>query len=140
ALDRSVEWVIKLGLIERGLEENFQLEEGLDGASAKEAAAFQYTAVTDPLFDALVERHGIRTVVSEEDVERAFMDPPGESRGGLRVAIADRFEGSLASLSWSYAKLRKGRTIVPYDFLNLDGWTRKEVTRTLSEIERLLKG
>ena len=140
ALDRSVEWVIKLGLIEKGLEENFQLEEGLEGASAKEAAAFQYTAVTDPLFETLVERHGIRTVVSEEDVERAFMDPPGESRGGLRVAIADRFEGSLASLSWSYAKLRKGRTIVPYDFLNLDGWTRKEVTRTLSEIERLLKG
>lgn len=140
ALKDSLEWVIKLSLIERGLLENFQIEEGLDEASAKEAATFQYMSVTDPLYESLVEKHGLRTVVPEEDVERAFFYPPNESRGGLRVAIARRFEGSLASLSWSSAKMRKGRTIVPFDFLNLDGWTKNDITDTLSEIDRLIKG
>ncbi len=138
-LDASIEWVIKLSLIEMGLDDNFQLDEGLDETSAKEAAAFQYTAVTDSLFEELVERHGIRTMVSDEEVERAFKDPPREGRGGLRVAIADRFSEALASLSWSYAKLRRGRAVVQVPFLDMDGWSQGKISKTLEDIISLLE-
>jgi hypothetical protein len=138
-LDTSIEWVIKLSLIERGFDDNFQLDEGLDEASAKEAAAFQYTAVTDSLFEELVGRRGIRTMVSDEEVERAFRDPPREGRGGLRVAIADRFSEALASLSWSYAKLRKGRAIIQFPFLDMNGWSQGRISKTLEDINSLLK-
>ncbi len=133
-LDTSLEWVIKLTLIE-GLHENFQVEEGLSETSAREAAVFQYTAVTDPLFDELMEKHGIRTIVSEADVERAFMDPPEESRGELRVALAQHFKGSLQTLSWSYLKLRPEQHLYPFSFQSLDGWTPDEISRKIAEIE-----
>ena len=138
-LGTSIEWVIKLSLIERGFDDSFQLDEGLDEASAKEAAAFQYTAVTDPLFDELVERHGIRTMVSDEEVEGAFRDPPRGGRGELRVAIADRFSEELASLSWSYAKLRKGRAVVQFPFLDMDGWSHGRISKKLEDIRTLLE-
>ena len=133
-LDRSIEWVIKLSLIERGLLDNFKVEEGLDEASAKEAAAFQYTAVTDPLFDELVESHGIRSVVSAADIEKAFAEPPDESRGVLRTAIAEEFGESIASLSWSYVKLRKGHSVVTSHFPSLDGWTEDKISGKLADI------
>ena len=138
-LNTSIEWVIKLDLIEGGLRDNFQFEEGLDKASAKETAAFQYTAVTDPLYEGLVERHGIRTVVSETDIESAFMAPPEGSRGQLRAAITERFGEALASLSWSHMKLRRGRAAIPFHFPDLDGWSQESVSKTLTEIDALLK-
>jgi hypothetical protein len=134
-LDKSVEWVIKKTLIEDGYQENFHHEEGLDEASAKEAAAFQYTAVTDPLFDELTERHGLRTVVSKAEVERAFLEPPPDSRGMLRVGLARHLQGSLETLSWSYLKYREDRKRLTYYFESLDGWTEERISWVLKDLD-----
>ncbi|TRO48000.1 hypothetical protein E2P65_03575 [Candidatus Bathyarchaeota archaeon] len=138
-LNTSIEWLIKLGLIERGFHQNFQVEEGLDEKTAKETAVYQYSAVTDPLFDSLVKEHGIKTVISEGDVERAFMEPPVESRGEFRVAAARRLKGSLSSVSWSNIKLRKGYRRLQYDFLELDGWNPEEIEARIREAQDLLE-
>jgi len=133
-LDRSVEWVIKKTLIEDGYQDNFQHEEGLDEASAKEAAAFQYTAVTDPLFDQLTEKHGLRTVISEAEVENAFLEPPADSRGKLRVALAKHLQGSLETLSWSFLKYRENRKRLTFGFESLDGWTDESIACRVKDL------
>jgi len=134
-LDRSIDWVIKLSLIERGFKENFQLEKGLSEDSAKRAAAFQYTAVTDPLFDELAEKHGFKEVVSTKETEKAFMEPPENSRGKLRVALATRFRDSLKEMSWSHFELRNGKSFLSQPFQSLVGWTQDEISKTIREIE-----
>ena len=139
ALSTSLEWLIKLDLIDRGFHQHFQIEEGLDEKTAKEAAVNQYTAVTDPLFDALVEENGIKTVISESDVERAFMEPPANSRGQFRVAAAQRLKGSLSSISWSNLKLKKGYRTLQYDFPQLDGWNPEEIEARIKEAQDLLR-
>jgi proteasome accessory factor A len=134
-LDKSVEWIIKKTLIEDGYQETFQHEESLDEVSAKEAAAFQYTAVTDPLFNELTERYKLRTIISEAEVERAFFEPPTDSRGGLRVAFAKHLEGSLETLSWAFLKYREGRKRLTYTFESLDNWTEERIAWALSDID-----
>jgi hypothetical protein len=134
-LDKSVEWVIKKALIEDGYQENFRHEEGLDEVSAKEAAAFQYTAVTDPLFDELTERHDLKTIVTQDEVERAFLEPPADSRGILRVALAKHLEGSLETLSWSYLKYREGRKRLTYSFESLDSWTDERIAWAVKDLD-----
>ncbi|HUS78620.1 MAG TPA: proteasome accessory factor PafA2 family protein [Patescibacteria group bacterium] len=138
-LDTSLEWRIKYSLIEEGLTENFHIEDGLDDVVARETAAYQYTAVTDPFFEELVERRGIKRVVSEEEVINAFSNPPRESRAGLRVALARRFENDLDTLSWSYLKLRKGFRRISYNFESLEGWDESAIDRAVEDVESLLR-
>jgi hypothetical protein len=133
-LDTSVEWATKLVHIEEGFGKHFEVEERLDEASAKEAAAFQYTAVTDPLFDELADAIGLRRVVSDKDVETAFLKPPSRSRGCLRTALVERFEDSIETLSWSYVKLRQKRSTLNFHFECLDGWTKEEVSNFIAEV------
>ncbi len=138
SLDTSVEWVIKKRLTEEGLDE-FDLEEGLRPEAAREAALFQYTAVTDPLYEELVERRGLKTMVSEDDVERAFKEPPIESRGRLRVALAMRLKDHIKTISWSHLKLRPEIHYPAFEFNSLGGWTSEEIDRKLEEIEAKLR-
>jgi hypothetical protein len=133
ALDTSIEWATKLIHIEEGFGDHFEVEEELDEPSAKEAAAFQYTAVTDPLFDDLSEAIGLKRVVSDEEVENAFLKPPSGSRGSLRVALAERFGDTIETLSWSYVKLRRGKSILNFPFEGLDGWTKEEISNFIAE-------
>jgi len=139
SLETSVEWVIKLHLIERGLRETFSLDDELDEASAKVAAAFQYTAVTDPLYDDLVENHGLRRIVSDEDIERAFLEPPTDSRASLRTQLAEKFGDSLETLSWSYIKTKIGRRRQTFNFEDLDGWSPGAIKRKVAEISAKLR-
>lgn len=138
SLNTSIEWVIKKRLTEEGLDE-FDLEEGLGLKTAKEAALFQYTAVTDPLYEELVERHKLKTVVSEDDVERAFKEPPFESRGRLRVTLAERLKDHVKTISWSHLKLRPEIHYPAFEFNSLGGWTSEEIERTIAKIEAKLR-
>ncbi|MCW4049748.1 MAG: proteasome accessory factor PafA2 family protein [Candidatus Bathyarchaeota archaeon] len=137
SLDTSIEWVIKMRLTEKVLDE-YIVEEGLSMDAAKEAAMYQYTAVTDPLYDELVESHGLRTIISEENVKKAFMDPPCESRGTLRVALAKRFKDELKTMSWSYIKLKPEINYYPFEFNELGGWTNKKIKAKTAEIQSLI--
>jgi hypothetical protein len=136
-LDTSIEWVIKLSLAENYLAE-LDIEDGLDPDTAKTAALFQYTAVTDPLYEELVERHGLNTVVSEADVEKAFNGPPEESRGELRVALARRFKDEVKTISWSYFKAKPELHMHPFEFNDLGGWTPERIEDKISEIRAWL--
>jgi len=139
SLETSIEWVTKLNLIERGLRETFSLDDELDETTAKEAAAYQYTAVTDSLYDELVENHGLRRMVSDEDIERAFLQPPLDSRAGLRTRLAEEFEEILETVSWSYIKTRQGRRRKTFNFENLDCWTPGAIEKKVSEISEKLR-
>jgi len=138
SLDKSIEWVIKMRLAEGELGE-LGIEEGLDLDSAKTAAMFQYTAVTDSLYEELVERYGLKTVVQESDIEQAFTRPPKKSRGELRVALAERFKDKVKTISWSYLKVRPELHMYPFEFNTLDGWTPEKIEGKIAEIESRLR-
>jgi hypothetical protein len=134
SLDTSIEWVIKRDLCENKLVD-MNLEQGLNIENAKETAQFQYTAVTDPLFDEIVDRNELKTIVLEKDVKNAFLYPPDDSRGMLRVTLAKEFYNEVKSLSWSYVKLHPKHHYYPIEFDNLDGWTSERVQEKLNEIK-----
>jgi len=138
ALDYTLEWRVKLNLIERDIHDHFVVDDSMDEISVKKAAAHQYTAVTDPLFDVIVEEKDLKTVVSEEDIEWAFMNPPVDSRACFRVASAKLYRESLDSMNWSYLKIRKGVKTIPFHFPSLDGWNEIKQKKMLGEVEKLI--
>ena len=113
------------------------IEDGLEKEKEKITAANQYTAVTDPFFDNLVESKNIKKLVSEKEVKEAFLRPPIDSRGQLRVSIAKHLEGKLDTLSWSYLKIKKGRKVLPYAFEDLEGWTNEKINQVIKDVEAL---
>jgi proteasome accessory factor A len=135
ALVSSIEWVTKLVFIEESFTDHFSIEEGLDEASAKRAAANQYTAVTDPFFNELSESLSLRRIISDKEIESAFLEPPSGSRGYLRVVLAEHFRDSIDTMSWSYIKLKKRRSTLNFPFEILDGWTQEAVPKFIAEIE-----
>ncbi len=133
SLDSSVEWVIKMRLAENA--HDYEVEEGLSEEEARLALLNQYMAVTDPLYDELVEVHKIKTILSEEAVEKAFYEPPIASRGTLRVTLAREFEDEIKTISWSYLKLRPKIRYEPFTFNELDGWTEERIREKVEEIK-----
>ena len=137
SLDGSVEWVIKKNLAENA--SDYVLENGLDEEAARIAILNQYMAVTDPLYDELVEANKIKTIVSEEAVEKAFYDAPKESRGTLRVKLAHEFNDTVKTISWSYLKLNPRIRYEPFTFNELDGWTENKIQELIDEIRSNIK-
>ena len=135
SLENEVEWVIKQSLIDKGLPEIFSFDTELSEMEAKEAAVHQYMAVTDPLYDELVEAGKIRTLLEEKMVQRAFMKPPPESRGELRVAISRHFRERMKTISWSYMKLPSKIHSYPIEFNEMEGWTQEKIDEKITEIE-----
>ena len=137
SLDGSVEWVIKKNLAENA--SDYVYEDGLDMEAARIAILNQYMAVTDPLYDELVEANKIKTIVSEETVEKAFYDAPKESRGTLRVKLAQEFKDTVKTISWSYLKLNPRIRYEPFTFNDLDGWTENKIRELIDEIKSNIK-
>ena len=137
SLDTSIEWVIKRKLAENGLDA-YNVEGGMGEGDARAALLNQYMSVTDPLFDELVDDGKVKSVVSEDYVEKAFLEPPVDSRGVLRVALAREFRESIKSISWAYIKLLPKIRYQPIEFNELDGWTTKKVEGKLSEVRSFL--
>jgi proteasome accessory factor A len=135
SLDDELEWVIKQRLIDKGLPETFSFDAELSEMEAKEAAVHQYMAVTDPLYDELVEAGKIKTLLGEEEIQRAFMKPPPESRGELRVAISRHFRERMKTISWSYMKLPSKIHYYPIEFNEMEGWTHERIDEKIKEIE-----
>jgi hypothetical protein len=132
SLDESIEWVIKKKLAENVGE--YAVDEDLEIESSRTAILNQYMAVTEPLYDELVEDKRVRTMVSEEAVKRAFYEPPPDSRGFLRVRIALEFKDVLENISWSYMKLKPRIQYEPIEFNDLNSWTREKIEKTLNNI------
>ncbi len=137
SLDTSIEWVIKKKLAENALEV-YNVEEGMGEGAARMALLNQYMAVTDPLFYELVDEGKVKSIISEESVEKAFLDPPIDSRGVLRVALAGEFRESIKSISWAYIKLEPKIRYQSIEFNELDGWTPEKIDGLLDEVRSLL--
>ena len=137
SLDTSIEWVIKRKLAENGLEA-YNVEGGMGEGDARTALLNQYMAITDPLFDELVDDGKVKSVVSKEDVEKAFLEPPVDSRGVLRVALAREFRESIKSISWAYIKLLPKIRYQPIEFNELDSWTPEKVDEKLAVVRSYL--
>ena len=132
SLDGSIEWVIKKKLADGVLD--YVVEEDLSEEAARIALLNQYMAVTDPLYDELVEEKKIKTIVSEEAVEKAFYEAPNESRGTLRVVLAGEFMDEIKTISWSYLKLNPKIRYEPFTFDELGGWTDEKIQQLVDEI------
>jgi len=137
SLDTSIEWVIKQKLAENGLDA-YNVEGGMGEGEARTALLNQYMSVTDPLLDELVDEGKVKSVVSEESVEKAFLEPPVDSRGVLRVALAREFRDSIKSISWAYIKLLPKIRYQPIEFNELDGWTPEKVKELLDQMGQVL--
>jgi len=131
-LDGSVEWVIKKKLAENA--QDYVFEEGLEGEEARIAILNQYMAVTDPLYDGLVEENKVKTIISEDAVEKAFYEAPNESRGTLRVELAREFSEAIKTISWSYLKLYPKIRYEEFTFNELEGWTSEKIQEIVDEI------
>ena len=129
--------MIKKGLAENALD--YSIEDGLDEEAARTAVLNQYMAVTDPLYDELVESKGIKTIVSEDTVKQAFYKAPQESRGTLRVALAEEFRDVIKTISWSYLKLKPSIRYEPFTFNKLGNWTEDKIKQLVDEIRSNIK-
>ena len=136
SLDGSIEWVIKKSLAENV--HDYQFEAEFNEETARIALLNQYMAVTDPLYDELVEEEKIRTIVSEEAVENAFLEAPTMSRGALRVKLAKEFKDSIKTMSWAYLKLKPSIRYEPFEFNDLGGWTDEKVQKMVDMIGSVL--
>ncbi|MBT7188505.1 hypothetical protein HN911_14400 [Candidatus Bathyarchaeota archaeon] len=136
SLDTSIEWVIKKKLTENV--SAYNLEGGMKEGEARTTLLNQYMAVTDPLFDELVEERKVKALISEKVVEKSFLNPPVDSRGVLRVALAGEFRDSIKSISWAYIKLQPKIRYQPIEFNELDGWTAKKVNGVLDQVRSYL--
>ena len=137
SLDDSIEWVIKKRLAENALD--YSIEDGLDEEAARTAVLNQYMAVTDPLYDELVENKKVKTIVSEDTVKQAFYEAPQESRGALRVALAEEFSDVIKTISWSYLKLKPSIRYEPFTFNELGNWTKDKIRQLVEEIRSNVK-
>jgi proteasome accessory factor A len=133
SLDTSIEWVIKRKLAENGLDA-YNVEGGMGEGDAKTALLNQYMSVTDPLFDELVDEGQVKSILSEERVEKAFLEAPVDSRGVVRVALAREFRESIKSISWAYIKLLPKIRYQPIEFNELEGWTPEKVKELLDQV------
>ena len=136
SLDTSIEWVIKKKLTENV--SAYNLEGGMKEGEARTTLLNQYMAVTDPLFDELVEERKVKALISEKVVEKSFLNPPVDSRGVLRVALAGEFRDSIKSISWAYIKLQPKIRYQPIEFNELDGWTAKKVNGVMDQVRSYL--
>jgi len=58
----------------------------------------------------------------------------------FRIALTERFGETIETLSWSYVKLRRGRSTLNFPFEGLDGWTRDEISSFMAEMASQVSG
>lgn len=94
----QLDWVAKLSLLE-----SYRERDGLDWGSPKLALIDLQYADVDPrrsLFAALVRNGRMRRLVSEEEVERARLHPPADTRAYFRGRVMEKFGSAVVAASW----------------------------------------
>ena len=94
----QLDWVAKLVLME-----SYRDRDGLGWGSPKLALIdLQYCDV-DPrrsLFSALVRKGRMRRLITDEEVERARLQPPADTRAYFRGRVMEKFGPSVVAASW----------------------------------------
>lgn len=107
ALVGRVDWVTKKWLLDA-----FAAAEGLDWERPEDRAWLQSQDLEyhniDPaegLYSALEAAGQVERVVSEEEVARALIEPPGDTRAYFRGKILQKFAAAVRSLNWDSIEL-----------------------------------
>src|SRR5918994_5592286 len=97
-LSRELDWVAKYRLLD-----GYRERDGLDWSDAKlRLIDLQYHDVRRDkgLYHRLVATGQVERLVSDEDVERAIMEPPEDSRADFRGRWISRYPDAIAAASW----------------------------------------
>jgi Pup amidohydrolase len=98
ALADRLDWVAKLALLE-----GYRRRDGLDWSAPRLAAIDLQYADTRPergLAFRLEQRGSLRRITSAEEVARAMVEPPIDTRAWFRGECVRRFGSSVAAASW----------------------------------------
>ncbi len=131
-LARKLDWALKLDIIERNLEEYFEVEG--DPREVRENLDFQMKAITDTTYDELETELGIERVTRDEEIQVAMESPPTDSRGALRTELAATFHSLLEDIGWDYVVLNGKK----FRFFQLDGWNGDRRSKEMVKIQRHL--
>lgn len=126
ALERSLDWVIKRDLLERNLDDYFDID-GEPTAEVKQGLDFQYKAVTDSLFAELEAELGFERLTRDGEVEAATQDPPAGSRAALRVALASQV--AIDEMDWDRVVVGGRRMLLS----SLKGWDDEAIAAMVAE-------
>jgi Pup amidohydrolase len=98
SLSRELDWVAKYRLLEA-----YRQRDDLDWRDGKLAMIdLQYHDVRRPrgLFHRLVESGQVERLVPEDEIDRATMSPPEDTRAYFRGRCIERFPQAIAAASW----------------------------------------
>jgi proteasome accessory factor PafA2 len=93
-----LDWVAKLALME-----SYRARDGLGWDAPKLAAIDLQYADVDPsrsLYAALAAKGRIRRLVGDEEIERARVTPPSDTRAYFRGRVMEMFGSSVVAASW----------------------------------------
>jgi proteasome accessory factor A len=104
---REVDWVAKLSILD-----GYRERESLDWSSHKlQLVDLQYHDVRPDkgLYNRLVARGSVETLVSEDAVTRAMTTPPADTRAYFRGRCLEKYAGEVAAASWDSVIFDVGR-------------------------------
>ncbi|AWB81902.1 proteasome accessory factor PafA2 [Corynebacterium yudongzhengii] len=119
-----LDWTAKYALLKN------YIDRGASWSDAKlKLIDLQYTDI-DPaksLYHALVRKGRMKTLVSDEEIERAVTMPPEDSRAYFRGRLAARFADNVITASWQTVILKYSEGTAKFSTPNVDEYTRKHV-------------
>ena len=107
SLSDELDWVAKLALLD-----GYREREGLDWDAPKlQLVDLQYADVRADkgLYNRLVARGSMKTLVTESEVERAMTEPPEDTRAYFRGRCLAKFPNEVAAASWDSVIFDVGR-------------------------------
>ncbi|WP_175934958.1 depupylase/deamidase Dop [Corynebacterium sp. Marseille-P4321] len=135
-----LDWTAKWALVRR-----FQ-DRGVDIADPKlQAIDLQYADI-DPassLYHALVRKGAMRTMVSDDVIERAAANPPENTRAYFRGKAGEKFGESLAASSWQTMIFADGEQLFRVELDMVGEHTKKETGELIDaagSVRELLDG
>ncbi len=107
SLSKELDWVAKLALLE-----GYRDREGLDWSASKlHLVDLQYSDVRQDkgLYNRLVARGSMTTLLDEAEVQRALLEPPEDTRAYFRGQCLTRYPTQVAAASWDSVIFDVGR-------------------------------
>jgi proteasome accessory factor PafA2 len=107
SLSRELDWVAKLSLLE-----GYRERDGLDwDAPRLQLVDLQYSDVRPEkgLYNRLVQRGRFERLLTEDEITRAMVDPPEDTRAYFRGRCLAKYADSVAAASWDSVIFDVGR-------------------------------
>ena len=141
ALARRLDWVLKLYVLERAMEQRPELD--WEAPQIKHLdLVYSSLDAAEGLYWAYERSGSVERVVSEEQIERFTQEPPEDTRAWTRAMLLRRASGEVAEVDWDSIRFKiRGRNYWPtYRTLELAdplGFTRAEAEPAFLETETL---